>query len=222
MGIDNIRHPIKDTVKADNSTYSSNKIESLIHSATELPETSIEDAGDVLMVNEEGEWDKGEIIIPQELPTVTSEDAGDVLMVNDDGEWTNGEIPNEIPSFESGDALKTIEINNSGTALAWRSPYVFFLACATITGTSISQCPNFVSSRLTDSTSEFGFMVADISLAGEILYFHKVSAPNSNTLRFMNFRHTTSALEIRTIDVSTSATTLTGVSINKSVITYDT
>ena len=87
MGIDNIRHPIKDTVKADNSTYSSNKIESLIHSATELPETSIEDAGDVLMVNDEGEWDKGEIIIPQEVPTPAVADSGKVISVNSSGEY---------------------------------------------------------------------------------------------------------------------------------------
>ena len=86
MGIDNIRHPIKDTVKADNSTYSSNKIESLIHSATELPETSIEDAGDVLMVNDEGEWAKGEIIIPQEVPTPTVANIGKVISVVSDGD----------------------------------------------------------------------------------------------------------------------------------------
>lgn len=87
MGIDNIRHPIKDTVKADNSTYSSNKIESLIHSATELPETSIEDAGDVLMVNDEGEWAKGEIIIPQEVPTPTASKKGQIISVNSSGEY---------------------------------------------------------------------------------------------------------------------------------------
>ena len=86
MGIDNIRHPIKDTVKADISTYSSNKIESLIHSATELPETGIEDAGDVLMVNDEGEWAKGEIIIPQEVPTPTAENIGKVVTVVSDGD----------------------------------------------------------------------------------------------------------------------------------------
>ena len=88
MGIDNIRHPIKDTVKADNSTYSSNKIESLIHSATELPETSIEDAGDVLMVNDEGEWAKGEIIIPQEVPTPTASKKGQIISVNSSGDYT--------------------------------------------------------------------------------------------------------------------------------------
>ena len=86
MAINNVRHPIKDTVKADNSTYSSNKIESLIHSATELPETGIEDAGDVLMVNDEGEWDKGEIIIPQEVPTPTVENIGKVVTVVSDGD----------------------------------------------------------------------------------------------------------------------------------------
>lgn len=81
MAIENVRHPIKDTVKADNSTYSSNKIESLIHSATELPEISIEDAGDVLMVNDEGEWAKGEIIVPQELPTPAAADIGKIVSV---------------------------------------------------------------------------------------------------------------------------------------------
>ena len=98
MGIDNIRHPIKDTVKADNSTYSSNKIESLIHSATELPETSIVDAGDVLMVNDEGEWDKGEIIIPQEVPTPAVADSGKVISVNSSGEY---ELATPAPAFKS-------------------------------------------------------------------------------------------------------------------------
>lgn len=86
MAICNVKHPIKDTVKADNSTYSSNKIESLIHSATELPETSVADAGDVLMVNDEGEWDKGEIIVPQELPTPAAADIGKIVSVVSDGD----------------------------------------------------------------------------------------------------------------------------------------
>lgn len=111
MGIDNIRHPIKDTVKADNSTYSSNKIESLIHSATELPETSIEDAGDVLMVNDEGEWDKGEIIIPQEVPTPTVENIGKVVSVVSDGD-EGAEYGLSTPKSHFDNAVIGVMINN--------------------------------------------------------------------------------------------------------------
>lgn len=100
MAIENVRHPIKDTVKADNSTYSSNKIESLIHSATELPETSIEDAGDVLMVNDEGEWDKGEIIVPQELPTPAAADIGKIVSVVSDGDEGAEYSLEDVPSSE--------------------------------------------------------------------------------------------------------------------------
>lgn len=118
MAIENVRHPIKDTVKADNSTYSSNKIESLIHSATELPETSVADAGDVLMVNEEGEWDKGEIIVPQELPTPAAADIGKIVSVVSDGdegaEYGLETIPTEVPVPAVADSGKVISVNASG------------------------------------------------------------------------------------------------------------
>lgn len=118
MAIENVRHPIKDTVKADNSTYSSNKIESLIHSATELPETSVADAGDVLMVNEEGEWAKGEIIIPQELPTPAAADIGKIVSVVSDGdegaEYSLEDAPTEVPTPAAADSGKVISVNESG------------------------------------------------------------------------------------------------------------
>ena len=50
----------------------------------ELPTVTTEDAGDVLVVNEEGKWDKGEA--GGGLPKVTAADNGDVLTVVD-GEW---------------------------------------------------------------------------------------------------------------------------------------
>ena len=118
MAINNVRHPIKDTVKADNSTYSSNKIESLIHSATELPETSVADAGDVLMVNDEGEWDKGEIIVPQELPTPAAADIGKIVSVVSDGdegaEYGLEDAPTEVPVPAVADSGKVISVNASG------------------------------------------------------------------------------------------------------------
>lgn len=112
MAIENVRHPIKDTVKADNSTYSSNKIESLIHSATELPETSIADAGDVLMVNDEGEWDKGEIIIPQELPTPAAADIGKIVSVVSDGDEGAEYGLEDVPSSEPFIIELTVDQND--------------------------------------------------------------------------------------------------------------
>ena len=51
MAIPNPNPNIADGVKCDNKTYSSNKIESLISSATELPIPEAGDAGKVLTVN---------------------------------------------------------------------------------------------------------------------------------------------------------------------------
>lgn len=52
MAIPNPNPNIADGIKSDNKTYSSNKIESLIQSATELPIPEAGDAGKVLTVNE--------------------------------------------------------------------------------------------------------------------------------------------------------------------------
>lgn len=51
MAIPNPNPNIADGIKSDNKTYSSNKIESLIASATELPIPAAGDAGKVLTVN---------------------------------------------------------------------------------------------------------------------------------------------------------------------------
>lgn len=53
MAIPNPNPNIADGVKSDNKTYSSNKIESLIKTATELPIPEAGDAGKVLAVDEE-------------------------------------------------------------------------------------------------------------------------------------------------------------------------
>lgn len=55
MAIPNPNPNIADGIKSDNKTYSSNKIESLIKSATELPIPEEGDAGKVLTVNSDGD-----------------------------------------------------------------------------------------------------------------------------------------------------------------------
>lgn len=76
---------IADGVKADNTTYSSNKIESLIKTATELPIPEAGDEGKVLTVNA-GATGYELDAIPSELPTIGAGDEGKVLGV-DSGDY---------------------------------------------------------------------------------------------------------------------------------------
>lgn len=55
MAIPNPNPNIADGIKSDNKTYSSNKIESLIKTATELPIPEADDAGKVLTVNSDSD-----------------------------------------------------------------------------------------------------------------------------------------------------------------------
>lgn len=80
MAIPNPNPNIADGMKCDNKTYSSNKIESLIKTATELPIPEAGDAGKVLTVNEDLGYELD--AVPDELPTPESGDAGKVLTVN--------------------------------------------------------------------------------------------------------------------------------------------
>lgn len=176
MAIENVRHPIKDTVKADNSTYSSNKIESLIHSATELPETSAADAGDVLMVNEQGEWDKGEIIVPQELPTPAAADIGKIVSVVSDGdegaEYSLEDIPNELPVPTQADNGKSVYVSSGHYTLkknpeVWKvkkSGSSYFFEDTSVNGSNVV---NYVMSAVLDVVTNSG---EEIALRGEKFY----------------------------------------------------
>lgn len=56
-----------------------------------IPTPTIEDAGKVLMVDNEGKWVLSSI--PSQLPSVDAEDEGKVLMVDSSGEWGASELP---------------------------------------------------------------------------------------------------------------------------------
>lgn len=80
MAIPNPNPNIEDGKKCDNKTYSSNKIESLVAAATELPTPEAGDAGKVLTVNSDA--DGYELDNVGGIPSITSGDAGKVITVN--------------------------------------------------------------------------------------------------------------------------------------------
>lgn len=80
MAIPNPNPNIEDGKKCDNKTYSSNKIESLVAAATELPTPKAGDAGKVLTVN--AAEDGYELDNVGGIPSIGSGDAGKVITVN--------------------------------------------------------------------------------------------------------------------------------------------
>lgn len=80
MAIPNPNPNIADGIKSDNKTYSSNKIESLIKTATELPIPEAGDAGKVLTVNSDS--DGYELDNVGGIPSIAAGDAGKVITVN--------------------------------------------------------------------------------------------------------------------------------------------
>ena len=113
MAIPNPYPNIADDVKSDVTTYSSNKIESLISTAKELPIPAAGDAGKVLTVNNDADGYELDII-PSELPTPEAGDAGKVLTVNSNADgYELDVIPAELPTPESGDAGKVLTVNNN-------------------------------------------------------------------------------------------------------------
>ena len=78
MAIPNPNPNIADGIKCDNKTYSSNKIESLIQGATELPIPAAGDAGKALVVN--SDEDGYELETLADVPTLTVIDKDDFFV----------------------------------------------------------------------------------------------------------------------------------------------
>ena len=82
---ENVNHPIKDGIIADNSTLSSRKIKEMVENATELPTPAAGDKGKVLTVNSDLEYDLE--AVPNEVPTPTASKKGQIISVNSSGEY---------------------------------------------------------------------------------------------------------------------------------------
>lgn len=75
-----------------------------------LPDVELTDAGKILQVNDEGEW---EIVMYDPLPEVSDTDSGKVLQVNDEGEWSADEL-NVLPTFDAEDEGKILYVDENG------------------------------------------------------------------------------------------------------------
>ena len=89
MAIPNPNPNIADGIKSDNKTYSSNKIESLIHAATELPIPEDGDAGKVVTVNEDLEYDLEAVQAPCIVDDITIASAFTIGAGNSRSEQTS-------------------------------------------------------------------------------------------------------------------------------------
>ena len=112
MAIPNPYPNIADDVKSDVTTYSSNKIESLISAATELPIPAAGDEGKVLTVNA-GATGYELDAIPSELPATELSDAGKVLAVNAAGDGYELDTPVDPTSIIDDTASATTTVYSS-------------------------------------------------------------------------------------------------------------
>lgn len=100
--------PIKDGVKADNTTYSSNKIEEIVSTIESeipaLPEPAVGDIDKVIGITSDGSTgaEYGLITIENELPTPSSSNKGKVAIVTKEGssyKWDAGDYEPTVKWF---------------------------------------------------------------------------------------------------------------------------
>lgn len=169
MAIPNPNPNIADGIKSDNKTYSSNKIESLIKTATELPIPEEGDAGKVLTVNSDSDGYELDVI-PSELPTPEAGDEGKVLTVNaaEDGyELTS--LP--TPDTEALTATLVADLSSVTIVNAYYREGILFVngRLASTTGISAGGEIFTISGYNTIDTNDY-FIVVGVSSTGSGSY----------------------------------------------------
>ena len=199
MAIPNPNPNIADGIKSDNKTYSSNKIESLIKTATELPIPEAGDAGKVLTVNSDS--DGYELDNVGGIPSIESGDAGKVITVN------AGETAYELDSLpdltvyqtKEDDSLQTTAdtvvgaINEVNTAIGQRTPKFIGSLVKTSDESTGKVIISYADLGITNKpTAIIGVQEYNSAVSINIFYsFDETNATNGVVLYFVNTTNAT-------------------------------
>ena len=202
---ENVNHPIKDGIIADNSTLSSRKIKEMVEGATELPTPAAGDNGKVLTVNSDLEYDLE--AVPAELPAVTTSDNTAILTVSG-GSWAKGSkipVPNAAGKLLQSKANGDFELIDNAMSAIWEKlTYSGFMT----TSAQISCNATQRSRILTELT--YGQRVKLYSeIDGKYAMWDVVDFDNTSfTVRRIYMKSGAMMCEIGTISNSTTSTTI--------------
>lgn len=205
---ENVNHPIKDGIIADNSTLSSRKIKEMVENATELPTPAAGDNGKVLTVNSDLKYDLE--TVPDELPAVTSSDNTKILTVSA-GKWAKGV---KIPVASAAGKLLQSKANGDFELIDNAMPAVWekltYSSFQTTTGT-ISCNETQRSKILTELT--YGQRVKLYSeINNKYAFWDVVDFDNiSFTVRRIYMKTNAMMCEIGTVSGNTTATTIANI-----------
>lgn len=175
MAIPNPNPNIVDGYPCDNKTYSSNKIESLITMATELPVPAAGDAGKVLTVNAAGTGYELDAI-PTEVPTPEAGDAGKMLKVN--SAETGYELisdPSNVVQIQASDFFNEEDLTKIDEFYAYRVGKIVFIERLKIKSVSIAS-PDY---QILDVKSEYK-PLANLRILGQ---YEAVGADQNEPIR---------------------------------------
>ena len=180
MAIPNPNPNIADGLKCDNKTYSSNKIESLIKVATELPIPEEGDAGKVLTVNDDLGYDL-ETAPGDRLPETALADAGKVVTVNAAGTGYELDTPAAPTSIidDSASSASTVYSSDKVDELIGIKPIskTDFFATGTAADFDIFQIGKLI------IVNRLSFTGITCSQYDPIATINSAYKPNTNSLR---------------------------------------
>lgn len=136
----------------------------------ELPKTTSADAGSLLVVNEDGDWDKGDA--PAELPPVTASDNGSVLSVVN-GAWAKDD---GSYSIDSVNLATTAGSKTSVPFGEFENEIILQFNNAVLSGTGV---PVKVSYQYYGSDTELFKIPATETTFKKVVIIKKIAYPNN-------------------------------------------